>query len=157
MQEELEHKSIALSIQSGKITSRVLAKAMVAALRKMKDAQNAPKVGKQSLKQLAKGGTLSSVEITDENIKAFDPIARKYGIGYSLKRDDSIEPPRWNVFFRAKDVDAMTAAFKEFSAKTLAKEKGKSSVKEAVKEHREQAKNAVKVQVKRRGRGVPEL
>jgi len=60
---------------------------MQAALRKMKQPRNTPKPGRQSLKQLSKGGPLSSVEITDDNIKAFDPVSRKYYVSYELKKD----------------------------------------------------------------------
>jgi len=37
-------------------------------------------------------------------------VARKYSIDYSLKKDKSVDPPKYLVFFRAKDVDVMTAA-----------------------------------------------
>jgi len=158
IQEEIDNKSVALYIKAGKLTSQVLAKAMLATLRKIQKARDAPKVGEQSLKQLSKGGTLSSVEITDDNIKDFDPIARKYGIGYALQKDDSTVPPRWLVLFKCKDADAMEAAFKEFCKKTLAKEADKKpSVREAVREHREAGKNAVRVKIKTKDRGVPEL
>ena len=46
------------------------------------------------IKQLSKDGALESVHITDGNIKAFDPIARKYGVRYHLVKDTSEEPPR---------------------------------------------------------------
>ena len=171
IQEDIDNKSVALYIKAGKITSSLLAKAMLAALKKMQKARDAPKVGEQSLKQLSKGGTLSSVEITDDNIKDFDPIARKYGIGYALQKDDSTEPTTWTVFFKCKDVDAMTAAFKEFSKKVLEKEADKKpSVRDEVREHNRNKvavkvqakdkgidKNAVKVRVKGRDKGVPEL
>ena len=157
IQEDIDNRSIALYIKAGKITSSLLAKAMLGIVRKIQDARNAPKIGEQSLKRLSKGGTLSSVEITDDNIKAFDPIARKYGIGYALQKDDSTVPPRWLVLFKCKDVDAMTAAFKEFSKKTLQKEADKPSVKDAMREHKEINKNAIRVQIKHKDRGVPEL
>ena len=158
IQEEIDNKSVALYIKAGKLTSQVLAKAMLAALRKIQKARDAPKIGEQSIKQLSKGGTLSSVEITDDNIKDFDPIARKYGIGYALQKDDSTDPPRWLVLFKCKDVDAMTAAFKEFSKKTLAKENDKKpSVRQAVREHKEASKNAIRVKIKHKDKGVPEL
>ena len=175
IQEDIDNRSVALYIKAGKITSSVLAKAMLAIVGKINKSRNAPKIGEQSLKQLlrgAKGGTLSSVEITDNNIKDFDPIARKYSIGYALQKDDSTQPPTWVVLFKCKDVDAMTAAFKEFSKKVLAQEaEQKPSVKEAVREHNRNKvavkvqakskdavdKNAIRVKVKGKDKGVPEL
>ena len=155
MQEELEHKSVALSIQTTKVTSRVLAKAMVAALHQMQKSRDKP--GRTSIKNLAKGGSISNIDVKDGNIKDFDPIARKYGIKYALQKDMTAEPPRWMVFFRAKDVDAMTAAFKEFSAKTLKKEADKPSTVEAMREAQEVSRNAIRVRVRGRSRGGPEL
>ena len=62
---------------------------------------------------------LTSIEINDRNIKSFEKYARKYQIAYSLKKDKTSEKPKYYVFFRAKDVDSMTAAFKEYSAAML--------------------------------------
>jgi len=156
LQEEIEQKSVVLATNATKLTGRTLAKLMQAALRKMRQSHDTPKQGKQSLKQLAKGGSLSSVEITDDNIKAFDPVARKYNVSYTLKRDDASTPPRWLVFFRAKDADAMTAAFKEFSAKTLKREKDRPSVKEAMQNFRDVVKNAVRDKTRHKHREGPE-
>ena len=50
-------------------------------------------------------------------------MARKYGIDYSLKKDASTDPPRYMVFFKAKDVKVMEAAFREYTGKTVLKTK----------------------------------
>ena len=65
------------------------------------------------------GSELSNIEITDNNIRSFEKIARKYRIQYSLKKDRSKEPPQYLVFFRAKDEAVMTAAFKEYTGMVL--------------------------------------
>jgi len=149
-------------MRGAKVCQQALAKAMAATLRKMKEtkqriktASEQPKEvkGKQSIRQLSKGGTLSNIEITDGNIKSFEPIARKYGIGYSLQKDDAADPPRWVVLFKAKDVDAVTAAFKEYSRKTLSKDlqkksKERVSVRDTMKKHRETSRDAVRERVK---------
>lgn len=144
MQEDLNQKSVALSIKSTKITAKVLAKAMILAIRHMekrkrmrsvssknqKSQRDSPKVykGKQTLKQLSRNGNLQNLEITEQNIKFFEPVARKYNIDYALHKDSSENPPKWLVFFKAKDADVLTLAFKEFSAKVLKKqEKAKDS------------------------------
>lgn len=64
---------------------------------------------------------LTNIEITNWNIKSFERVANKYKIDFALKKDKSVDPPRYLVFFKAKDMDVMTAAFKEFSAKELTK------------------------------------
>jgi hypothetical protein len=157
LQEDLENKSVALTTKAAKITAQILAKLMQAALRKMRASSGKLQEGKQSMKQLAKGGALSNVEITDDNIKAFDPVARKYKISYSLKKDATTDPPRWLVFFRAKDVDSMTAAFKEFSAKMVKHEKDKPSVREDMQKKREKIKNVVRDKTKHKHREGLEL
>ena len=156
MQEELENKSVALTIKSAKLTAKGLAKAMQLALRQMRKSRDKP--GEMSFKQLSKGGSLSNVEITDDNVKSFDPVARKYGIHYSLQKDKSTDPPRWMVYFRAKEVDSMTAAFKEFSDKILnTPEREKPSVRETMRDFRENIRNAVRDITKHKHRGGPEL
>ena len=47
--------------------------------------------------------------------------------------------PRYLVFFKGRDADAVTAAFREFSAKNLAKEK-KPSIRRRLTKAKEQAK-----------------
>ena len=157
MQEELENKSVVLTTKAAKITAQTLAKLMQAALRKMRESSGKLEEGKQSIKQLSKGGSLSTVEVKDENIKAFDPVARKYNISYSLKKDASVDPPKWLVFFRAKDMDAMTAAFKEFMAKTVKLEKDKPSTREEMRKSREAIKNAVRDKTRHKKREGLEL
>ena len=154
MQEQINEKTVALSIKTAKLTAEVLQKA----IRKMLSAKSkAPKIykGKQTLKHLMKQNTgVSSMEITDANIKAFEPIAKKYGLDYSLKKVKGEEPPRYLVFFKGRDVDVMTEAFKEFAAKQLNKEK-KPSIRKALAAFKEKAKqrNANREKVKNKDRG----
>jgi hypothetical protein len=69
-----------------------------------KEKSQVTKRGKKSLKELMQEGSqLTNIEITDNNIKSFEKVARKYSIDYSLKKDSSTTPPRYLVFFRAKD------------------------------------------------------
>lgn len=152
--EDVEQKSIALVVKGTKITARLLAKAMAAAWRQMRKSSDTP--GRQSFKELAKGGSLQNIEITDGNIKAFEPVARKYGVRYKLVKDASEVPPKWVVFFRAKDADAMTAAFREFANKTLKREKARPSVRETMAKFREVIKNAVIDRTKHKHREGPD-
>ena len=112
--------------------------------------------GKQTLKQLMKQNTgVSNIEITKDNIKAFESTAKKYGIDFALKKDATETPPRYLVFFKGRDADALTAAFKEFSAKKLTQDK-KPSIRKALAAFREKAKelNASRQQTKNKDREV---
>ena len=124
MQDEINEKTIALYIKTGKLTAEMLQKAIKAMLAQAKKQQEKQPHGKQTLKQLAKQNAgLSNIEITEGNIKAFEQTAKKYGIDFALKKDSTETPPRYLVFFKGRDADALTAAFKEFSAKKLTQEK----------------------------------
>lgn len=122
MQEEIENKSIALSIKTAKLTANVLKAALLKALAEMEKTQKNPKVykGKQSVKQLVRQSAgVSNIEITDGNIKSFERVARKYGVDFALKKDSTTQPPRYLVFFKSRDADALTAAFAEYSGKVV--------------------------------------
>ena len=56
-------------------------------------------------------------------IKDFDRFAKRYHIDYSIQKDLSCTPPRYMVYFKAQDTDALNAAFKEYSASLLDKAK----------------------------------
>ena len=76
--------------------------------------------GKMTVKQLAaKDKGLQSIEVTDQNIGSFNRIARKYGIDFAPFKVKGEK--RYMVFFKAPDADAMTAAFKEYTAKQVRK------------------------------------
>ena len=69
MQDEVNEKTIALYIKTGKLTAQTLQKAMKAILSKGKKQLAKPPQGKQSLKQLMKQNAgVSNIEITKDNI-----------------------------------------------------------------------------------------
>lgn len=123
MQEEVSTKIVAIAIRGGKISAEVLEKALKKFVQELEKAQKTasqPKTyrGKQTVKHLvSQNAAISNIEVTDGNIKSFDRTAKKYGIDYALKKDTSELPPRYIVFFKGRDVDVMTQAFKEFSSK----------------------------------------
>ena len=101
--------------------------------------------GKQTIKQLiAQGAQLTNIQITDQNIKSFDRVARKYGIDYSLKKDSHVEPPLYLVFFKSKDVDVMTAAFKEYAGVELDQSKKNLLSERSYRRHRRGKQNIVR-------------
>ena len=158
MQEEVTQKVIALSIKAAKLDAAVLQKALKMALEQMKKQHGKPKRGKQTMRQLTKSGEqVTNIKITDQNIKAFDPIARNYNLDYHVKKIEGGEVPRYLVFFKGKDIDSMTEAFREFSAKKLNREK-KPSIRKALTAAKEKAKqlnqNRDKVKNMDRGRAL---
>ena len=160
--DEISERNVAFIIKGGKLTGKVLAKAIKAFLDgtgKLAKDLTAPKdmggKGKQTVKQLTgQGAGVSNIEITDKNIKSFEGVARKYGVDYALRKDASEFPPRWLVFFKSRDADALTAAFKEFSAKQLKKTAEKPSVIEALRVLTANVKNQVIDKTKKKDRGL---
>ena len=156
MQDEINEKVVALSVKGAKLTAEMLQKAIKAMLAQAKKQQEKQPHGKQTLKQLAKQNAgLSNIEITEGNIKAFEHTAKKYGIDFALKKDSTETPPRYLVFFKGRDADALTAAFKEFSAKKLTQEQ-KPSIRKLIVSLKEKAAalNAQREKVKNKDRGI---
>lgn len=122
MQEEVESRTVTLAISTTKLTGRVLKSAMakyLAHLKAKKAAKTTVKpAGRQTVKQLVGQNVgVSNIEVSESNIKGFDHVARKYGVDYAIKKDKTDEIPKYLVFFKARDADALTAAFTEFSNK----------------------------------------
>ena len=154
----MNEKTVSLCIRCGKVTANLLKAAMVKALAKMeqekkqqgqktnqkqpqKEKEDKTYKGEQSLDKLMKQNVqLSNIEITDGNIKSFEQVAKKYSIDFSLKKDTTAKPPRYFVFFKARDADVMTTAFKEYTGKSLNKKK-KPSVRAKLKVAITQAKD----------------
>ena len=158
MQEEVNEKTISLCIKGGKITAQILKAALIKLLAEMdkkkqqeKGKGQCKRTGRQSIKSLQKSGAqITNIVVTDNNIKSFDRVARKYGIDYSLKKAEKEGKTEYLVFFKAKDVDVMTAAFKEYTGVSLKKEQRQSirkkleQAKERVAKHREITKEKTK-------------
>ena len=160
MQEEVTQRTVALCVEATKLSAGMLQQAMKKVLDEMQKGVTGHKTklhhGKQTLRQLMKHNTgVSNIEITDQNIRAFSATAKKYGIDFALKKDTSGEIPRYLVFFKGRDADVITAAFREFSAKNLEKEK-KPSIRKELDQAKQQAEaqHRQREKVKTKDRGV---
>lgn len=151
MQDEVRDKSVALVIRVGKDGGKLTAELLKWAIRQYQKQAHEQKHGKQSVKSLVKQGAgVQNIEITDQNIKSFERCARKYGIDFALKKDPS--QGKYLVFFKARDTDALEAAFAEYTAKTLKQQK-KPSLKKQLTHFKEIVKGLVSGREKNRDRG----
>ena len=158
LQDEVRDKSVALSIKVGKTGGKLTADLLKWAMRRYLNQSRNPQIhhGKQTVKQLVQQGAgVQNIEITDKNIKSFERVARKYGIDFALKKDPS--EGKYLVFFKAKDADALNAAFAEYTAKTLNRDPKKPSLRAQLSHFKEVVKNAVQETVKNRDKGGHEL
>lgn len=120
MQDEVRDKSVALVIKVGKTGGKLTADLLKWAMRRYLERAKNPKIhhGRQTVKQLVKQGAgVQNIEVTAKNVKSFERVARKYGVDFALKKDPS--QGKYFVFFKARDADAIQAAFTEYAAKTV--------------------------------------
>lgn len=103
-------KTIDVVIQATKLTVDIFRNVIYDLITKM----NYESRGNVRLGQLMKQGKLDSIEITDNNIKSFLDVAKKYDVSYALKRDSSTSPPTYHVFFTGRDTETLNKAFKEY-------------------------------------------
>ena len=99
--------------------------------------------GKQTVKQLTRQNQgVSNIDIQDKEIRQFERIARKYGVDYAVKKDRSTSPPKYMIFFKGRDADAITAAFQEYMGRKLRRET-RPSVLERLEQYKDMARNTV--------------
>ena len=131
MQEEVENRTLTLVVSGTKFTGRLFKAAIAKYMahrrekklekQRSRDSPVTPK-GKQTVKQLiGQNQGVSNIEINDPSIRDFERIARKYGVDYAVKKDRSASPPKYLIFFKARDADALTAAFTEYTGKKVKK------------------------------------
>ena len=155
MQEEVTQKTIALVIKTAKLDASVLKAAMKMYSNHQKQKPHRTH-GKTSVKKLVgEGMGVSSIEVTDGNIKSFERVAKKYNVDFAIKKDKTCEPPKYLVFFKGKDADAVAQAFKEFVYGNE-KKKGRVSLREKLKRFKDavsQDKNRERSREKNKDRG----
>ena len=135
MQEEIENRTVNLAISTTKLTARgiirLAAKGLAYIKRKSREAalKNEKPDGRQTIQQLiGQNQGVTNIDISQTDLKGFEKYAHKYGVDYDITKDKSVFPPKYLVFFKARDADAMTAAFNAYSAEVLAKSKRPSTL-----------------------------
>ena len=155
MQEEIEQRTVSVTIQAAKLSGRVLKAAIAAALRKMEQERNTPKVGRNTMKRLAgRDGGMNTIEVSGR-IRSFERYARKHQVSYHIEKEVGVDPPRWTVYFKANQADALTAAFKEYTKKDLSRE-SRPSMLAKLHKFKELAQALGKDRVKNKEHGGPE-
>ena len=155
MQEEVENRTLTLVVSGTKFTGRLFKAAISKYMahrrekklekQRSRDSPVTPK-GKQTVKQLiGQNQGVSNIEINDPSIRDFERIARKYGVDYAVKKDRSASPPKYLIFFKARDADALTAAFTEYTSQKVkkAEKTERLSVLAKLAQFKELIKNAV--------------
>ena len=148
MQEEVEQKSLTLTVNAAKMTARLfraaIAKYVAHRKEKKHDAQTGVRyVGRQSVKKLVgQNQGVSNIELSGQDLKEFQRITRRYGVDYAIRKVDG-DKPRFLVFFKARDSDALTAALKELASTKARTQSERPSVLQRLEKAKEQAAKTI--------------
>lgn len=154
MQEEVENRTVNLAVSTTKVTARTLVRGIRWYLmhrnqKRMRKQMEHPYVeGKQSVEELTKAGvSTDKIELPEGSAKEFCKLANKFGVDYAIRKDKTQDPPRYVVFFKAKDTQVLDQVVKEYTAKTLAKQDEKS-VRKELKAEKDKARSETKERAK---------
>lgn len=134
MNDEANKEVATLVFRASKLTAEALAEAMsefnksigekkkeiknAQKMDKTKKVQEKPKKvkrGKMTLEELLKQNQGAvSIEIPRDGVGDFVKIAKKYHVDFAIKKSNETKPPTYMCFFKARDSDVLSAAFKDF-------------------------------------------
>lgn len=106
-------------------------------------------------KLLGKNQGANTMEITENNIKSFERVAKKYNVDFAVKKDKTTDPPKYVVFFKGRDADVIVMAFKEYVHENE-KNKNRELVRDRLNRYKEllmQNMNKERQREKNRNRG----
>ena len=174
--EELVEKSVEVGFRISNLTLDLILKGLDAVTKGLEkkpdekplDAQTPKepelKQGKQTLKQLHKHNEgLATMELTDPNLRDLQKSMKKADIDFSVVKDGK---GKYTLFFKGKNADEMTSAFKRYTEKTVARADRKTEKtaardeKKSIRAELKEAKAAAKAleagrsKEKNRGKGA---
>lgn len=137
MQEEVNQKTVALSIKTAKLTGKVLAAALgkvVRALQKHHRKALTPQ-GRQSVKKLMNhyGGKNAMKYVGAP--KDFDRIAKEFHVDYAFHKTG---PGHYLLFFKADQADAVQAAFSKYTENVMGRSQERPSILGQLRQFMEQ-------------------
>jgi len=139
MQEEVSEKTIALIIKGTKLTGQGLAKAMSLYLRHRQKVK-AMHHGKMKVKKLlGMDQGVSMIDVGEDGYRDFGQYAKKYNIDFALEKDTDSDPPKFICYFKGRDADVISLAFKKYVS-----DKENNRVKPSIRTKLEQFKQKSK-------------
>lgn len=147
MNEEVSDRAVRVAVRVTELSLRHVLQGLKEWAREQRNKKPIDKAkevtkGKQSVKELiGQGQGVSSMEVGDSGIRDFKKIANKYGVDFAIVKDKDVDPPKYTVFFKARDADAITQVLKEYAAKQTKKkeraEKERPSILKKLKAFKE--------------------
>lgn len=170
MQEEVENKTINLVVRTTSLGLRSMYQGLHSALQKIEndysklisqrltkeqikaanmkfkaETKNAHIRGKQTVKELlSQGQGAESIEVGEKSLRDFQRIANKYGVDFAITKEKGTNPPVYNIFFKARDVDAIKSVVKDCTYLLKRRENQKESIREKLDKYKEIVKNTPK-------------
>jgi hypothetical protein len=172
VQDEISEKALNLAVRISKLTAGEIRKALEKLLADLKSGNYPgkkiadtldpnktpkPKHGKMTHRQLKKRSDgLSVVELTDPNLRLLQREMRKKDIDFAVEKDGK---GKYILYFKGKDVDDFSVAFKKYTQKTVALANRKPPIKKllAAAKVAAQALNAKRDKVKTKTRGARDI
>lgn len=124
MQEQVDREAIAITVKASKLTGRALAKVFMAALRQAQKAHKTAQTpyGRQPVKKLMNHNEATNTIPLDGETRLFDKVARQFKVDYSFHKTGK---GKYLLLFKAKQADAITAAFSEYTKLYMKRAKDK--------------------------------
>lgn len=115
IQEEINSKIFCVVMKAGRMTTNEFVRAM----RKAEQELENPK-GKQTMKALVQQGQgVTSVTLNHPDMKAIENTLAKFGVDYAIHHDKA--NGEYQIFFKGKDADVISAALKQVMAEQVTK------------------------------------
>ena len=166
--EELVSKSVEVGFRISNLTLDLILKGLDAVIKDMEKkppekpldaAKNTQtpkepelKQGKQTLKQLHKHNEgLATIELKDPNLRDLHKAMKKADIDFSCVKDGK---GKYTLFFKGKNADEMTSAFKRYTEKTVeradvqAEKKFKRDYRKLEKTEAREEKKSIRAELK---------
>lgn len=150
MQEDIERRTIVVSVNAAKLSARTLAKALSAVLRKIQKEYRKAQTpqGRQSVKKLMNHRVSTNALPLNGETKLFDRVARKYNVDYAFHKTG---PKKYLLFFKAGQADAITAAFSEYTKLVMGRGKNRRpSILQQLKQFGDKARSRPREQQRKR-------
>ena len=150
MQEDIDRRTVAISVNVAKLSAKTLAKALAAVVRKIQKGYRKAQTpqGRQSVKKLMNHRVSTNALPLDGKTKLFDRVARKYNVDYAFHKT---VPKKYLLFFKAGQADAITACFSEYTKLVMGREENRRpSILQQLKHFGEKARSRPREQERKR-------
>jgi hypothetical protein len=164
--EEMNDQALGVVGQAAQLTYDELKKLFEKLIAKLDELKNTPAAmdkapelieGKQTYKQLKRHHEgLTPLELTDPNLRLLSREMKKAKIDFAVEKDGK---GKYLLYFKGKDVDEMTHAFKKYTEKLVKLDVSKPSINATLTAAKAaaQALNAGRDKVKNRSKGAIDI